>query len=118
MSRPHGHALGLSLLSPVSCVSGLIRPHQTSSGLIRPHQAEARAPAIAAAQSSSDQCLCSQRGDVLDTGEGTREIAFPFTALGKYTVEVVGQDGMQVPASNMARMHHVHVHARAHASCP
>ena len=34
-------------------------------------------------------------GDVLDTGEGTRDIAFPFTTLGTYTVTIEGEDGAQ-----------------------
>ena len=38
-------------------------------------------------------------GDVLDTGEGTRDIAFPFTTLGTYKVTIEGEDGIQVRCS-------------------
>lgn len=35
-------------------------------------------------------------GEVSNTGDGTRKIAFPFTKLGTYNVVIEGMDGLQV----------------------
>ncbi|KAL1507812.1 hypothetical protein AB1Y20_007420 [Prymnesium parvum] len=37
--------------------------------------------------------------EVLDTGEGTREVTFRMTKLGEYTVTIEGEDGVQVKGS-------------------